>query len=139
MALVALNKNLLSTSALIARSVNTNPVVIRRLIARLKAKGLLNVRAGAGGAALSFAPGEITLLDVYNAVKTSEDAVLFGIHKTPNPRCYVGRNILEALDGPLRDAQNALERRLASYTLLDIIRPIAEKSNIPFETFGDLL
>lgn len=37
------------TSDFIAESVNTNPVIIRRIIGMLKKAGLVHVRAGAGG------------------------------------------------------------------------------------------
>jgi DNA-binding IscR family transcriptional regulator len=129
LSLLALNKDKPNTSELLARSVNTNPVVIRRIIAQLKKKGLLSVRPGVGGAELLDEPGKINLLDVYNAVKTPGDPALFDVHKNPNPRCFVGANIHDALGGPLSDAQRAMEEKLASYTLLDVIRPIAERTN----------
>jgi DNA-binding IscR family transcriptional regulator len=128
MALTALNHESATTSELLAKSVGTNPVVIRRVIAQLKRGGLLSVRAGVAGADLSRAPEEITLLDIYNAVKTSDGAALFDVHKFPNPRCFVGANIHYVLTEPLADAQRALEDRLASYALTDVIRPIAERS-----------
>ena len=52
LALLALEKNTLCTSEWIAKSVNTNPVVVRRIIGKLKKAGLVNVRPGTGGAYL---------------------------------------------------------------------------------------
>ncbi len=118
------------TSEIMARSINTNPVVIRRLIAMLKKAGLVEVRAGVGGAALKRAPEDITLLDIYNAVKTPGDDTLFDVHKHPNKECYVGAYILEAVAPPLQDAHKALEDRLAASTLQEVIRPVAEKNHL---------
>lgn len=138
MTLIALNsikygEDHLTTSEIMASSINTNPVVIRRIIPMLKKAGLVEVKAGVGGAALKRPPKEITLLDIYNAVKKSEDDALFEVHKNPNPRCYVGAYILDAIAPPLQDAQRALEDRLAAYTLQQVIAPIAEKNHIRLE------
>jgi DNA-binding IscR family transcriptional regulator len=118
------------TSEVIAKSVNTNPVVIRRINAMLKAANLITIKPGVGGAVLNFAPKDISLLDVYNAVKVSSDAPLFDLHDHPNLKCPVGANIREALFEPLSVAQKALEDSLGSYTLLDVIQNIAAKTDI---------
>lgn len=44
------------SSDLLARSVNTNPVVVRRLTGRLKKAGIVDVRRGQGGTALARPP-----------------------------------------------------------------------------------
>ncbi|WP_276353080.1 Rrf2 family transcriptional regulator [Cohnella caldifontis] len=105
------------TGDFIAGSVNTNPVVIRRIMGMLKKAGLVDVRPGVGGATLLKAPDEITLLDVYRAVNATEENRLFRIHEKPNPACLVGRNIEQVLQTELRDAQSEMERRLAQTTL----------------------
>ena len=56
------------TSGLLASSVNTNPVVIRRLLLALQAAGFIETRKGAGlGSRLARAPGRISLAEVYRA------------------------------------------------------------------------
>ena len=62
----------LLTSDRLANSVNTNPVVIRRILGQLKKAGLVEVRAAAGGTYLRRDPATITLLDVYRAVDVVE-------------------------------------------------------------------
>ena len=119
-----------STSELLAKSVNTNPVVIRRIIGMLKKAGLVEVKAGVGGASLRRKPADITWLDVYNAVKDGEDASLFHMHENPQRRCYIGKYMHEVLENPLLAAQQAMEDKLATFTLLDTIAPIAEKNSI---------
>jgi len=109
----------LLTSDRMAGSVNTNPVVIRRILGQLKKAGLVEVRAAAGGTYLRRAPADITLLDVYRAVEVVEGK-LFSVHDKPNPKCPVGRNIQGALDDTLRRAQAALEQQLAGTSVAQI-------------------
>ncbi|MFS0728158.1 Rrf2 family transcriptional regulator [Paenibacillus sp. 1P07SE] len=109
------------TGDFIAGSVNTNPVVIRRIMGMLKKAGLVDVRAGVGGASLLRAPEEITLLDIYRAVDIVDDNRLFGVHSGSNINCLVGRNIEQVLQSELREAQQALEQRLAQTTLDQLI------------------
>ena len=107
------------TSGFIAGSVNTNPVVIRRILGQLKEAGLVRVEAGISGASLAKAPENITLLDIFNAVECVEGS-LFHFHEAPNPQCPVGRSIHAVLDDTLEDIQCTLENRLAQTTLLDM-------------------
>ncbi|WP_268822109.1 Rrf2 family transcriptional regulator [Paenibacillus tarimensis] len=109
------------TGDFIAGSVNTNPVVIRRIMGMLKKAGLLDVRPGVGGAFLLKAPEDITLLDIYHAVHVIEGNRLFGVHQDSNVRCQVGRNIESILQFELNEAQSAMEQRLAQTTLSKLI------------------
>jgi len=104
----------------IAGSVNTNPVVIRRLLSALNRAGLTTGRLGAGGGATLARPGAaITLLDVHRAVG---DGDLFGKHpQGPNPACLVGRHIQATLDAATAAAARALEGELARYTIAGIV------------------
>ncbi|UIR31003.1 Rrf2 family transcriptional regulator [Priestia flexa] len=105
------------TGDFIAGSVNTNPVVVRRIMSMLKKAGLIDVRAGVGGASLLKEPSEITLLDVYKAVDVVEDGQLFNIHEQPNILCPVGRTIEDSLSAELKEAQAAMEKRLNETTI----------------------
>lgn len=109
------------TGDFIAGSVNTNPVVIRRIAGMLKKAGLIEVRSGVGGAYLLRSPEDITLLDVYRAVHVTENNRLFGIHEDPNILCQVGRNIQTALEAEFSEAQNAMEQRLAKTTIAQLV------------------
>ncbi|WP_334074621.1 MULTISPECIES: Rrf2 family transcriptional regulator [Paenibacillus] len=109
------------TGDFIAGSVNTNPVVIRRIMGMLKKAGLVDVRPGVGGAALLRGPDQITLLDIYRAVNVTEENRLFRIHENSNIQCPVGRNIEKVLQEELTEAQTAMEQRLAQTTLDQLI------------------
>ena len=132
LALIELNnlKEIPNTSENLALSVNTNPVVVRRIMGMLKKADLVDVRAGVGGASLKRRPKDITWLDIYNAIKLSGEAALFSKHEKPNEKCYVGAHIHEVLDAPLHAAQMAMERELSTFTLLDAITPIAKKNHM---------
>ena len=112
-----------ATSEWIARSVNTNPVVIRRLIAALRRAGLVESLPGQrGGYRLARAAVAISLLDVYEAVK--EGGLIQTHRSTPNANCPVGARIEESLDLVYRKAEAALEQELAAHTIADLKQSI---------------
>ncbi|AIE60337.1 Rrf2 family transcriptional regulator [Bacillus methanolicus] len=127
LSLLALERNKVCTSEWIAGSVNTNPVVIRRVLGMLKKAELVFVRAGAGGASLAKSLKEITLLDVYRAVNVVEEGELFQFHEHPNPNCPVGSSIQPVLELVLLKAQNAMEKVLEEITMEDITAGIVQK------------
>ena len=60
LSVLEMNKAGVSTSDYIAESVNTNPVVIRRIVGMLSKAGLVEVKPGVAGAKLAKHPSEIT-------------------------------------------------------------------------------
>lgn len=117
LSLIAANPR--ESSEMIAGSVNTNPVVIRRMISQLKKGGILTSRPGVAGATLKRDPEDISLLDIYRAVQSQEE--LFAIHDKPNPNCPVGRQIQTTLDQTFHSVQQAMENELASKSLKDVL------------------
>lgn len=121
------------TSEFLASSIQVNPVIIRKLLGQLKDAGLIAVQRGAGGASMAKPAGEISLLDVFNAVESLENGKLFHFHENPNPECPVGRSVHPVLDGRLDAIQAAMEREMQSITLADIFadtkRYIAENAH----------
>lgn len=108
------------TSEFLASSINTNPVIIRKILTQLKNAELINVARGTGGIELTRDLSEINFYDVYEAIEPVENGDLFRFHESPNPNCPVGRNIHELLDDKLKSIQNAMESEMKKYTLLDI-------------------
>lgn len=127
LSLLEINKEGVNTSDFIAKSVNTNPALIRKITGMLKNAGLVNVRPGVAGANLAKPLSNITLLDVYRAVNVLQDKELFGIHESPNPDCTVGRNIQETIEPIFSVAELALEKALGVVTIEDVVLSILEK------------
>lgn len=123
LAIHTFNKEYKTTSDFLASSVNVNPVVIRRTLLSLKSAGLVDVKAGSGGATLTKNVEDITLYDVYKAVDCI-DGDLFHFHENPNPNCPVGKNIHSVLDTHLYSAQMAMENELKSVTLADLVNQL---------------
>lgn len=109
------------TSNFMADSIGVNPVVVRRILGKLKEANLINVIRGSGGAEIKKDLSEITFLDIYRAVESVSDENLFSFHESPNPNCPVGRNIHYLLDDRILSAQIALEKQLQSQTLKDLM------------------
>lgn len=107
-------------SEYIARSVNTNPVVIRRLFCSLQEADLVVSQVGAsGGTCLTRQPENILLSEIYRAVAHGD---IFSPHpKPPNQDCPVGRNIEAILCGLQKEIDKSIEEKLAQYTLRDVI------------------
>lgn len=103
------------TSDWIANSVNTNPVVIRRLMSSLNKAGLIRAGRGLKGMTLTRDPSEITLLDVYKAVAPNHE--LFAIHQDRNMDCTVGCNIEHSLNNMYGELQGKLELEMKQKTL----------------------
>ena len=114
------------TSDFLASSINVNPVIIRRILSQLKDAGLIEVKRGAGGAAIIKPLEEITFLDVYSAVECIEENRLFHFHENPNPNCPVGRNIHNILDDKLLRVQEAMERELQAITMADVMQDLGK-------------
>jgi DNA-binding IscR family transcriptional regulator len=77
------------TSRRLAGSVNTNPVVVRRLLLALQRAGLVDTRKGAGfGSRLSRSPARINLAQIYQAVELDEPFAM--PRSKPNQDCPVG-------------------------------------------------
>ena len=108
------------TSAFLAGSVNTNPVVIRRLLLALQKARLVETRKGAGfGSRLARPPVRIDLGEIFRAVEEDEPFTM--PPGKPNPRCPVGQCIQAALDEVFASAEQALQKELGRTTLGDVL------------------
>jgi len=115
------------TSEALAASINTNPVVVRRVLADLRRAGLVETRRGVGGGVvLARPPGRISLRAVWEALESHEQ--LFGRHPSgPNPACPVGRCVAEVLERLYGDAEAALKASLGERTLADLHREVSAR------------
>lgn len=113
------------TSNFLAGSINVNPVIIRNVLGLLSSAGIVEIKAGIGGASLAKSPDEITLLDIFKAVEKEES--LFHFHENPNLQCPVGRNVHNVMDSKLDNIQYAMENELSKITLSQLINETKEK------------
>src|SRR5690348_15270494 len=78
------------TSEFASESVNTNPVVVRRILGSLRKQGLVSSQPGpAGGWFLERAPEMISLREVYVAIQ--EEPLFSMHHRSPSAACPIGR------------------------------------------------
>lgn len=108
----------LQSSEVMAASVGSNPVHIRRLLARLREAGFVASRPGPhGGWQLLRSPEETTLADVWRVIN-GDDPVL-GVHEA-DPNCEVGQRIHSDLEAIDRRALAAVEAELETTTLAQL-------------------
>jgi len=126
--MLALADKLRVSSETIARSVSTNPVVVRRVISLLAKHDLVEVRKGqAGGAALSRPPSQIRLDEIYRAV---EPPPLISVPKTSgaaNTECAMARFVGPVLTEFFANAESGYIERLARFTLADVLAAIEQR------------
>lgn len=103
------------TSVELARTYGTNPVVLRRVLAKLQRAGLVETRRGVGGGCvLARDPATINLRQAYEAV-TENTKVLQRYPK--GCAGEVSRYLSKYLDETFGDAERALLERLEKVTL----------------------
>lgn len=103
------------TSTEIAEHAGTNPVVVRRVLGRLREAGLLTSEKGhSGGWKLARAPEEITLADVFSAL----DEQLFSYDDNTEPaNCAVERAMRQRISSVMTDIEQKLVDQLNSISI----------------------
>lgn len=129
MSCLAMEPNDVFSSERLANTVNTNPVVIRRLLLELRDAGLVETQRGPGGGAKLARPAnEISLLDIHRA--TAGEVEPFGEHPNPPAQsCCVGREIKRVLEHVGEQAKAAVEREYASISLQDVTEQLEVHSH----------
>ena len=112
----------------LAKSVATNPVVVRRTLQALKKSGLVESQGGVyGGSRLARPPEEISLRDIFESVEKTESC---HIHD-PNLKCCIAKTITQVVPEILNEVETARREQLEKFTvaqILDQIEPEAEES-----------
>ncbi|GAA5528121.1 Rrf2 family transcriptional regulator [Herpetosiphon gulosus] len=128
LALLETNANQALSSSCIAASVNTNPVVIRRILGMLNRAGLVHTEYGAdGGTRLARSAHEITLNDIYHA---TENCRILPLHaSSPNQDCRCGRTIQPVLSTIFSHAEAAMQQVLANKSLAEVVNEMQCKPN----------
>jgi Rrf2 family protein len=115
-----------ATSEALARAMYTHPVVVRRLMAGLRAAGFVASAKGHGGGWMLACPlSEITLGDIHLAL--GSPPLLAVGHRTESPGCVVEQAVNAALDDAYREAEAVLQARLGQVTLEALSRDFHQR------------
>ena len=109
------------TSALLAQSTGCNPVVIRTVISARKKAGLISVARGTGGAELCRDPADITLYQIYRALKPDGLSCLIGIHPCQGRPCPVAQNIRTVLRAPYQKIEDSVRQAMEGMSLASLV------------------
>jgi len=108
-------------SQILAASVNTNPVVVRRLLLALRRARLIETFTGKhGGARLRKKPREISLMDVYDAVEPRP--VIPVNERKAFRRCHVSCNMKNIMSRVAGSTEEAVRNHLRGITLGQLVR-----------------
>lgn len=106
------------TSADIADHAGTNPVVVRRVLGKLRSAGLLvSERGHSGGWRLARETKHITLADVYDALGES---LVAPRGQTEARTCSVAQSLEAQVSQIMKEIEESLVERLSRTTIADI-------------------
>jgi len=108
-----------TTSETLARAMQTNPVVIRRIMAGLRERGYVRSEKGHGGGwMLACDLSTLTLRDVYEAL--GKPSLLAIGNRTEAPGCLVEQAVNAALGSVFDEAEALLLSRFGAVTLAEL-------------------
>ena len=127
------------SSKRIASSVESNPSLVRRLMATLVKAGLLQTTPGTVRPRLARPAREISLRDVYEAIEP--EGRLLHVDEKTNPRCVVGGNIQATREGVYaqvqRDAVRSMEKVSVQSMIDDVLRREQRKQTEKADSSAD--
>jgi len=104
------------TSEVLAKAMDTNPVVIRRIMAGLRDHGYVRSEKGHGGGwTLACDLSGVTVRDIYTALGCP--SLLAVGNRTESPDCLVEQAVNAALNQAFHDAEALLLARFGDVTL----------------------
>jgi DNA-binding IscR family transcriptional regulator len=105
-----------STSESLARAMDTNPVVVRRVMAGLRDRGFVHSEKGPGGGwTIACDLRRVTLRDVYEAL--GEPRLLAMGNRSESPQCLVEQAVNATLGDAFAEAEALLLQRFGEVTL----------------------
>lgn len=114
------------TSEVLAKAMDTNPVVIRRILAGLKKHGYVRSEKGHGGGwSLACDLAEVTLRDIYDALGGPE--LLAIANRSEAPGCLVEQAVNAALGKAFEDARAVLLAGLGGVSLAMLHADVRER------------
>lgn len=114
------------TSEVLAKALDTHPVVIRRTMAGLRDQGYVQSEKGHGGGwTLACDLSKVTLRDVYDAL--GSPALLAIGNRTETPGCVVEEAVNAALNKSFREAESLLLSHLGGVTLAKLTADVRRR------------
>jgi Rrf2 family protein len=108
------------TSSQIAEHAGTNPVVVRRVLGKLREAGLLVSEKGhAGGWRLACAPETISLADVYLAL---DERLVAGERSEEISQCSIEHALQSRVADVLQEIEQSLVEKLGQTSIADVQR-----------------
>ncbi len=105
-----------ATSETLARTMQTNPVVVRRLLSGLRDAGFVDSAKGHGGGWVLCRPlDELSLADIHEAL--GSPGIFAMGHRDDHPTCLVEQSVNAALGEVYREAEALMMKRLSAVTL----------------------
>ena len=115
-----------ATSEALAAAMQTNPVVLRRLMGGLRDAGfVVSAKGHGGGWVLACDMDRITLGDVYQALG-APPLVSLGFRED-RPTCLVAQAVNDALAGAAQEAEALLLKRFGAVTLATLSKDFHQR------------
>src|SRR5947207_1038401 len=110
-------------SRTLAASVNTNPVVVRRLLLALRRARLIETFTGRhGGARLRKNPRQISLVDIYDSVEPRP--VIPVNERRALKKCHVSCHMKAIMTRVAATTEEAVRKHLRRMTLAQLVRKV---------------
>lgn len=104
----------------ISESININPVIVRKELSVLHKSGWVTSKKGKeGGSMLNVSSCEISMADIYNAVKKSN--VLGKKNTCTGTKCTVGREINKELEKLFKETDTIVVNALKNKSLKNFV------------------
>jgi len=108
------------TSFDIADHAGTNPVVVRRVLGKLREAGMLTSEKGhAGGWRLARKPQDISLADVYLAL---DERLVASDENSEAPACSLEHALHKRVSGVLEEIEQSLVRKLGETSISEVLQ-----------------
>ena len=111
------------SSETLAASVNTNPVVVRRLLLGLRRARLIDTFTGKhGGARLRKNARQISLVDIYDAIEPGPVVPIN--ERRVLKKCHVSCHMKSIMTHVAESTEDAIRSQLRRTSLVDLVRKI---------------
>ena len=123
------------TSEKLAQTMETNPVVVRRIFGGLRDAGFVTSEKGHGGGwRFACDPDKVTLAQIYRAV--GSPSILAMANRTESPGCLIEQSVNSALDAAMNEAEAVVRAQLEKITLGELAADVAVRNAVVRQTEG---